>query len=608
MGYDLRERVVAEVDRMSGRVFRKVEDLGFVDWCEKYISYRQTETKDYAGKYSRRVTVAMGRLWELFLDSDEWSFMALTKGGQSTASAHAICGLARKMANDPCNVVYAIHSQDEATNIGQRVRHILEDCPETAGMMEETSEDDKSRRTYRLPGGNIWLVGSGSAGAMASKPSVGMVIVDEVDKHPEIKGEADSIDLLKVRGKAVRGMKVVAFSTPTTDDGQISRAVRSCSEHKYFMPCPSCTEFFVPEKDHLKFSHLQDLAGGYDYGEVKREAYLECPLCKARIKDESKEDMILGGEWRATNYREVKDADTGDVKMVPGWKPGEMSAYHNDFLALWAGSTYGDLALEIISAGNKPKKVHDLLNNRFGLPWKQGGVAAVVADHIYSLRSAYNRGGSLFEPEFVTFGADTQDDCWKWMICAWNSDRDCCVSDWGYCISWEDLLVRARDGIEFNGKNYRANFCLVDEGGHRTWEVRRNSMVWKPWLFPSKGLGGINARTILDWKMFNVAKDGAETTPVLVYDDDSFKREMYRQYIYESARRQKLGKKFGGDSSIYFPSKIEKEVVEELCQERYEKVHSKWKWVEHGVNDFGDALKENFIAKAAAAHIAMPDK
>lgn len=600
----LEKEIKAEVSRMAARVFRPVENIGFGEWCEKYLTLRKSETKDYEGPYSRRLVVAMVRLWEMFLDSPEWRMLALAKGSQSTASLHALAAVVRQVATDPCNVVYAIHSADEAGNIGRRLKHLLDDCPETSGVMDETPEDDKAARTLRLPGMNIWLTGSGSAGAMASKPGVGLVLIDEVDKHPQIAGEASSIDLLRQRGKTVRGVKVAAFSTPTTDEAQIWKAVKKGSMHRYHVPCPHCAHMQYLDREHLKWGHLQDLSGGYDFAEVRQLTYYECQGCKGEIKDAHKEAMILSGEWRPTNFRSVEDAD-GNQQQVPNWQPGEMSALHNDFLAMWASSTFGDLALETIAAGSNPRKVHDLLNNRFGEPWREGGVAAVLEEHVFALRSAYRKGASFFQPEFVTFAADTQDAEWKWVICAWSSNKDCCVVDWGNAIAWSDLMERARDGVEWQGKKFMCKFCLVDEGGHRTREIRRHVMGLRPWFFACKGLGGIQVRTTLDWKMFGVDKEGIEKVPVLVFDDDGFKRSLYREYIFESAKRERTGRRFGGGLTIHFPSDMEREFVDELCAERLEKINGKWKWETHGPNDFGDALKMNLIAHAAAAHMAV---
>jgi len=588
---------------MASRVFRPVEDVGFGEWCEKYITLRKTETKDYDGPYSRRLVVAMARLWELFLDSDEWRMLSLAKGSQSTASLHALVGVVRQVAVDPCNVVYAIHSASEAGNIGRRLRHLLEDCPETAGVMSETDEDDKAAQALRLPGANIWLTGSGSAGAMASKPGVGLIVIDEVDKHPEIRGEASSIDLLRQRGKTVRDVKVAAFSTPTIETGQIWKAVKVGSRHKYYMPCPHCGEMQVMERENLKWGHLQDLGGGYDFAEVRKLAYYECSGCKGEIRNEHKESMILAGEWLPTNFREV-ETDDGEKRKVPNWQPGEMSALHNDFLAMWESSSIGDLALESIAAGNHPRKLHDLLNNRFGLPWREGGVAAVTEEHIFSLKGAYRRGTSRFEPAFVTFAADTQDDCWKWVICAWSENGDLCVADYGAAIAWGELMERARDGVEYRGKRYRCQFGLIDEGGHRTREVRRNVMPFRPWMFACKGLGGIQVRVTLDWRMFGVDREGIEKVPVLVFDDDCFKRELYRNYIFESARAEKRGRRFGGGKTVWFPADMSREFVEELCSERLEQQsNGRYKWEVVGANDFGDALKMNLIAHAAAGHM-----
>lgn len=600
---DLREFVRSEVDRTWRRVWRPVARLGFLEWCERNIFLRKTETRDYEGRYRPDVVLPMARLWAMFMDSAEWKYLFLTKASQSAASLHALAAIVRQVEVDPCNVVYTIHSADEAGNIGRRLKALMEECEATAGVLDETPDDDKTTRTLRLPGMNIWITGSGSAGAMASKPGVGLILIDEVDKHPQIKGEAASIDLLKQRGKTVRSVKVAAFSTPTTDEGQIWKAVRTGSMHKYHVPCPHCGEMQPMEREGLRWGHLADLAGGYNFEEVRRLTHYECRACKGAIMEDDRKAMLEHGEWRPTNFREVVKED-GTKELVPAWQPGEMSALHSDFLAKWPGSELGNLALETIAAAGQPGKMHDLLNNRFGLPWKSGGVATLSHEQVFSLRGAYRRGGAMFEPHLVAFAADTQDDRWKYVLTVFNKKGDFCLSDWGECLTFEEVKERARDGVEWGGKRYRSTMCLVDEGGHRTREVRRNVLELKPWMFASKGVRLTAGRGTLEWRMFSVDKDGAETLPVLCYDDDGFKRALYRDSIAAAAKRKAHGKAMReGDREVWFPENLTDELVNELVSERLEKTDAGWKWVTKGPNDFGDALKMGLIIHAAAGHM-----
>ncbi|MGJ8677211.1 MAG: terminase gpA endonuclease subunit [Akkermansiaceae bacterium] len=594
---------------MSTRVFKGREKLPFIDWCERNIKLRTTESRQYEGGYSRRLVLPMAKLWEMFLDGAEWKYLTIRKASQSTASTHALAAVVRQVAENPVNVVYAINSATEAANMGARLKAMLQDCDETAGVMDETPEDDKSRVTLRLPGMNIWFTGAGSAGQLANKPGVGLIISDESDKQKEYKIEAGTGDQLKQRGKTVHDLKYAEFCTPSTEDKQISTSFNRGSRHKFFCPCPreGCGESFTMEKDGLKYGHLQDLGGGYDLEEVKREAYYECPHCKGEVRDGDKPWMFELGEWLPTNFRKIKDELTGEERQVPNWAPGEISAQHNDFLAMWSGSSFGDIAVEVISAGRDRGKLHNLLNGRFGLPWKQGGAAAVTSDLVYSLRAAYERGGSIFEPGFVVFAADTQDDCWKWVMCAFNKKGDCLVSNWGVSINWGDMMEIAKEGVHFGDKSFRADLVIIDEGGHRTREVRRNAKSFQPWVFPCKGLGGVQVRTTLDIKEFGIDKEGLEKVNVVVFDDDAFKRALYRQYIFDSAKREKIGKKLGSDEpSMFFPNELDKEFVAEFCAERFVRGdNGKWSWEVKGNNDFGDAAKMCIIGHALGGHLKI---
>ena len=73
-----------------------------------------------------------------------------------------------------------------------------------------------------------------------------------------------------------------------------------------------------------------------------------------------------------------------------------------------------------------------------------------------------------------------------------GADGDCMFSDWRMSLKFRDMMVRAKEGVEFEGKRYMANFCLVDEGGNRTREIRKNVHGLSPWFHACKDLGGIN--------------------------------------------------------------------------------------------------------------------
>jgi phage terminase large subunit GpA-like protein len=591
------EAVRNEVERMVARVWRKREARAFIPWCRENIVIKPTENPDYAGPYDPGPVLPMARLWELWLDDPEWRELHIAKGSQSAATAHSLMAITRAVAEAPRNVLYAIHSATEAANISRRLRAFLEGCLAASGILEETPDDDKTTLALRLPGMNCWLIGAHSAGAMASKPGLGLVVIDEVDKHPRIPGEAPTIDLMRQRMKTIQSGKLVSFSTPTHEGGQIWGEVLSGTRHRYFVPCPVCGHFQWLQPSQLRFEHLQDLAGGFDLEEVRRETHYECESCKGAIREESKVAMLEAGEWRATNFREGPDGE-----QVPAWQPGRMSAHISDLYSTWGKSGWGDIAVERIEARGNSGKLHALLNNRFGEPWKQSGGQEVEERHVLNLRHPYKRGHAPFEPVYVGMAADTQDDCWKWGIGAWDKNGDMAVVDYGQVFAFRDILERAKEGVPWHGKGYLVQTGLVDEGGHRTREVRRNVVNLRPWFFACKGRGGVQARSTIEWKDHGVDHEGLEKVPVLHFDDDGFRRMLYREMILRGVNAD--GKK------LMLPVDAEMEFMRELCAEQLVMETDgagvkKWGWKRTGCNDYGDVVKMLLVLWAAAGHLVM---
>ena len=600
---DLENLMSAEALGLCERVWSGRKRLGYREWCEGNVIIHRKENADYAGPYSSRLTPSISRLLQTFLEEDDgraWDECGVAKSSQSALSLHALMAMARRADYQPTNMVYAIYSDLEASNIADRFRWIVEGAPNLSASLERegVSEDDMAGRTIRLPGCTVWFTGVGTAGKTSSKPGVGLAIFDEVDKVKLPKGEASVVDLLRQRGKVTTARKYLYFSSPTLDSGPIWKEVLTGSGHRDFVPCPHCGHFQALRMDGIKYHHLRDKFGDLDLDKVRRLAHYECASCGGTIEEHKhKLDMLQDGEWRPTHFEKKTDPETGEIEMVPAWVPRKMSAYHSDLYALWEGSRWGDLAVEKIAASKNPEKLQNVVNGRWGEAFKMGAMRRVELSHVLALKNKeYGRGESPFEPVMITGQFDTQDSCWKGVISAWDGDGNQAVVDYGIFISWKDVVAFAKKGATWKEKQYSARFCLVDEGGTRTREVRRRCLPMTPIFNPSKGVGGVNVRRTLEWKDYEVDKGGTEKVNVLTYDDDGFRRLLYRVQILDA----------GKDSdapTLQLPKDADESFCQELCHEFLVKKQGRWRYDTDGPNDFGDAVKMGNIAWAACGHL-----
>lgn len=603
-------------------VFQPRSDQSLSEWMAKNIILRATENPGKPGPYDPGYTPLPAKLIGDFLKSADWDELHTQKSSQSAMSFHTMGSIVRKIGEEPGNTMYVIDSDKEAKNISQRLEALLADSPATKGIMAE-AEDDITALTFRLPGMNLWLTGAGSAGSLANKTAT-LGISDETDKHRSIKGEATTVDLLRSRLKEQTGSKLLNYSTPTTISGQIHQEYLTGSRHKAFVPCPHCGEYQDLVWERVKFGHCKDLTGEWDLQAVSRSTFYECCSCLQPIHDYHKREMMPRGEWRPTNFRTVTGPD-GKDQLVPAWIPRKQSAHYSDLYSQNENVSFGRLAIKFIAALKDPMKMRDFLQNHLGQPDSEAA-AEVTEDKILALRGPYKRqrpastdihapidGDGQFldpgtpipiKPLYAALISDTQDENSKWTIQAFARNGDQYVIDWGSCLELSDLddimlrkvrwAVRNEDGTVESGE-MPISICMIDEGGHRVFEVRQHAYARFPAVFTSRGAPGNSGLSSIGVRDYRIRKDTDQcpTTPVVVYDDNTFKRELYIRRI---ARFDATKAEAYGQSRLWLPMNLDTELTQELMKEKLVRNRDgRMIWNEPKGNDFGDTVKMGII-------------
>lgn len=639
----LRDRVELLCEGVRERVWVPAVRLGHTDYCEENIVLSTAEAKDYAGPFSRRMIPSVCRFMDEFFDGgdgERWREGHVTKGSQSAMSANALMAMVRKSDYEPANVVYGIDAQPNALMMSARFVRFLRSNERMRGTVEACDERDLQGQNIKLPGMEIWFVGAGSVGQIASKPGVDLVVVDETENHKVPKSDAETLDLFKARGKATVSGKLLSFSKPTTEEGQQWRAVQRGSGHRDFVPCPHCGHMQYLRHGQLRWKHLKEEDGSFDLEKIRKGAVYECESCEEFIEEKDKFEMLQQGELRPTHFveREVRvselvsgevvaygedclpievsgfrfqgsgaddEADGDEVVkvLVPRWEPGVMSFYHSDLYALWEKARWGDIALALHLAGNDPVKLKAVFLDTLGIAWKEGGGRRVRLDDLRGMRGDYLREFAPWEPRFVGMFADTQDDRWKAVLMAFSGEGDFAVCDWGEFGNWESLKGFFSQGVKWGERVIQPKVALVDEGGHRTWEVRQNCRRLYPVFHPSKGLGGVQTigRDTVHWRNFDLYKTSGECpekVKVLNYDDDAFRGFLYRTLILDRLKSDEES----GHGELLFPANVTDDFLSELCHEYQVKKAGKWGWETDGANDFGDTVKMGLIGFSAFGH------
>lgn len=582
------------------RAYRPIEKKVLEIWAEENIWIDSKESIDNHGPYKRHHAVYAPRLLDIFTADSQWRTLMVMKSSQSGLTFHVLIWLVRRIAEMATSILYVIDSIGKAKDLSKtRLQPLLKNCRATKIEVEAGEDKKMNTLVYEVLNAILRLAGAGSAGQVASVPA-DVVVGDELDKWKVAAGEAHPWLLLIQRIKRSEFGKAIGFSTPTDETGITHICYKSGSQHKYFVPCPHCHHFQVINHDRIRFSHCKDAGGkGYDLQRVLRETYMECEseICKGRIEEDHKLEMMLAGEWRPTNFREI-EVD-GIKQLVPGWTPGEMSAHISDFYSMHPKSTWGVLAFEFIQAQGHPGKLHDWTNGRAGLPIKKT-VASVAMKHILRLRSQfqpYKRGSLPVVPAVLTIQVDNQGDHQKWTAFGMMPNGSMWLIDWGKTLDREEIKDIAARQIKC-GPNERllsVQAGIMDEGGKdgTSYDVRKFCLPLFPFFMPSKGRGGIQVKNTVHMSDSKLKKGGNEIIPVIHYDDDAFKRELYvdliRKFDPEKAKEFNLPR-------IYLPMDIDEELIRELCGEELVKEidsngNVQYVWKPKPPNDYGDCFK-----------------
>lgn len=570
-------------EKFFGRMFTLDLPEPVETWVREHVELSREESKQFPGKFNPDRSPAVSILFDFWESMDYDEFIAV-KSSQLGMTLAALACMCHKIKYDPQDMAMAINNREEIKRIGEtRIKPLLKACRAIADRIPK-DEDRLQNMTLFLIGLTIYLLGGNSVGGAANK-SLGAVVVDECDETPEEMkgGESTLLDLLRDRLKRQEGSKFVAFSKPRNTDDIIWPEYLTGSRHRCFVPCPHCSGDLPPQAIHgprlltkltlplprgyqtlvrsgLRYEHCKTEAGRWDYNAIIPETWYQCIHCGGRIEERHKEWMLRHRLYIPTNTPEgclqddcktIKpDLDAGP-EGHPQPVPRKLSYQVGDLYALhyMPRSTFGHLALEIVSANNESKR-KKFRRSREGLP--------VGADHrdnsrtvatIRSLQGRFLRGHCSRRPLFVCMGVDVQHYAKKWVKMVFYEDDSCEIVDFGAVFKgYRGLLDEAKKAVivddwgdtpEDDRQNPSCDMALIDEGdGQRTKAVL--AFCTSPGAYglfwPCKGRGGQQTTSMTDLVM-RQKKNRYNGMPIPRYliNADAFAEELYDERIGRAA-------------------------------------------------------------------------
>lgn len=293
------------------------------------------------------------------------------------------------MSEEPSPILLVTPSEAMAKSVSKdRLNPALRDCVGFDKLLKENTSKESTNNilSKSFVGGNLNIIGSGSAAQLASRP-IRVCLLDECDRFDgDAGGEGHAAELAKRRTANFYNRKLIYNATPTDiKTSYIWQKFLNSNQSYYHIKCPHCEDTFVPEWEHVRW--IKD--------EITEEhkphtALLYCPKCGTGLNDTDRNQAVRNGHWEAKFPK----------REVAGF---HVSALHSP----WANMK--DLVTSWIEAQGNIAALKVFKNTVLGLPWEpatQDIDDAALVDH-------YRDIGLCNIPDDVTVltsGVDTQND------------------------------------------------------------------------------------------------------------------------------------------------------------------------------------------------------
>lgn len=375
------------LDAMLGRVFAELrprEPLTPLQWVEKFRWLSPEENPDYAGQFDTENIPALRGVLAAAGEPGVRRIVA-QKSAQIAWTAGVVCTLMGYHAHwRPCVQVAMFPRIQSAKDFdAEKFAPMVRATPVLAKRIRLKSRSDGNSTTRKhYPGGLLKFVASNSPADVKSTSAKVRYVEEPDDTNKDVKGQGNSITLLRERGKTIRNTLEIIGGTPTAKGAsEIEKEMRTTDQRRFLVACRDCGERHELDWQHVTIPGLNlgddelkapDLDARWPerevYGRARWEdAYYACPHCGSVWTDAQRVDNIRAAASVAPNY---------------GWEPSADSAdrgfYFNELQSVFQGSYVPVLAEKYLTAlhefdRGEPEKMVAFWNASRGLPWEYKG-------------------------------------------------------------------------------------------------------------------------------------------------------------------------------------------------------------------------------------------
>lgn len=375
------------LNAMWARVFahaRPRPPLTPLQWAETYRYLSSEENPDYVGRFSSDNIPALRGVLAAAGDPAVRRIVG-QKSAQIAWTAGVVCTVLGYYAHwNPAVQVVMFPREKSAKDFdAEKFAPMVQATPALSNLIKLKSRSAGNSTTRKhYPGGLIKFVASNSPSDVKSTSAKVRIVEEPDDVNKDVKGQGNTIALLRERGKTIRNTLEIVGGTPTAKGAsEVEKEMRTTDQRRFLVPCHHCGERHELDWQHVTIPGLNladDELKSLDidvrwperevYGRARWEdAFYACPHC--------------GGIWtdaeRCANIRTA-----ANIAPNHGWEPTAASPdrgyYFNELQSVFEGSFVPVLAEKYLTAHHEfergePEKMVAFWNSSRGLPWEYKG-------------------------------------------------------------------------------------------------------------------------------------------------------------------------------------------------------------------------------------------
>lgn len=375
-----------------------------------------------------------------------WCVDVMFAQGGKTETLLDVVG--QRLDQDPVPILWVGPTQKFVNEqFEPRVTALLDSAP---SLRAKVQRGKRSMKTRKVVNGVPWRLTHGGSDVGLKSDSFGLVCTDEADTLvANVKKQGDPIALLDARGNTYADFVHAITSTTSsakvdtvfdeasglkfwkriTDRDDAEKLIQSKiwslfnrgTMHHWAVPCPQCSEYFIPRFECLEIKETWTAA------QARKMAHLICPHCGGVITEDDKAAMNAKGVAVAPGQT-IEDGEA--VGEIPD----------NSTFSMWTSGlvnpfvTLGELAEKFVNAREtgSPADMQGVINQDFGEPYWPGFLGATQDWQILMERRAPYRGVIVGDPDggeaeiptgvmCVTVGVDVQKMSLRYVVRGWGA-------------------------------------------------------------------------------------------------------------------------------------------------------------------------------------------